>query len=87
MRQRRGPPDGRNERGTFPPVTTSSPDSPGLVYLFTKKGNAIIGRPTRDGWETVSECSLGEGCVTSPAFQSGRMYIRGEKHLFCIADE
>jgi len=66
------------------PESEKSPDSPGLVYLFTKRGKAIIGRPTRDGWETVSECSLGEGCVTSPAFQPGRMYIRGEKHLFCI---
>ena len=32
----------------------------------------------------MGEANLGEPCVASPAFQDGRIYLRGEKHLFCI---
>jgi outer membrane protein assembly factor BamB len=30
---------------------------------------------------------LGEACSATPAFADGRIYIRGEKHLFCIAEK
>lgn len=36
--------------------------------------------------KVVGEGRLEEGCVTSPAFQDGRIYIRGKKHLFCIGE-
>jgi len=39
----------------------------------------------REGCKIVGTGELDEGCVTSPAFQDGRIYIRGKKHLFCIA--
>ena len=66
---------------------TSSPSLVGdLVYLFDKEGGSWIGRPTQEGCEKVSEASLGEPCVTSPAFQDGRIYIRGKVHLFCIEE-
>ncbi len=67
---------------------TSSPSLVGdLVYMFDKEGGSWIGRPTREGCEKVSEGTLGEPCVTSPAFQDGRIYIRGEKHLFCLEED
>ena len=70
---------------TFDPYFTTSPSLVGdLVYLFDKEGGSWIGKPTRESCEKVSEGSLGESCVTSPAFQDGRIYIRGETHLFCI---
>jgi len=75
--------------------------SPGLsgnrVYLFgeveeeDEEGNELttctawIIEPGREGCKIVGTCELDEGCVTSPAFQDGRIYIRGKKHLFCIA--
>lgn len=31
--------------------------------------------------------TLEEGCATSPAFADGRMYIRGDKHLYCIGEK
>ena len=40
--------------------------------------------PAAKACEIVGEADLGEECVTSPAFQDGRMYIRGKTHLFCI---
>ncbi len=42
-------------------------------------------RPSREGGEIVAENALGEGCTASPAFLNGRLYIRGRKHLICIA--
>ena len=64
---------------------TSSPTSAGrLVYLFDEEGKVHVIEPTEEGCKRVSEAELGEPCVTSPAFQEGRIYIRGSEHLFCI---
>lgn len=79
---------------------TSSPSMVGSrIYLFgevEKEGEVDEeGRPAKNGklWvvefnreegQITAESELGEGCVSSPAFQDGRMYIRGKKHLFCI---
>jgi outer membrane protein assembly factor BamB len=54
------------------------------VYLFDEDGKAYIVEPTAKECKPVSEAELGEECVTSPAFQEGRIYIRGKEHLFCI---
>lgn len=64
---------------------TSSPSLAGkLVYLFDESGKVFIVEPTEQECRTVGEATLGEPCVTSPAFQDGRMYVRGKQHLFCI---
>ncbi len=66
---------------------TSSPSLAGkYVYLFGEEGQAWIVEPTQTECKRIAEANLGENCVTSPAFQDGRLYIRGEEHLFCIAD-
>jgi outer membrane protein assembly factor BamB len=67
---------------------SSSPSRVGSrVYLFATEGKAWIVEPSREECRRVSEADLGEECVTSPAFQPGRIYIRGKKHLFCIGSE
>ena len=70
---------------------TDFASSPSLVgnriYLFSEKGKVWIVEPTRKECRRIAEADLGEECVTSPAFQDGRIYIRGKKHLFCIAKE
>jgi len=62
--------------------------SPSLVnqelYLFSESGKAWILAPSRAGVKRVRQTDLGEGCVSCPAFQDGRMYVRGKKNLFCI---
>ena len=62
--------------------------SPSLVgkqlYVFSESGKCWILAPTRAGVKRVRQTDLGEGCVTCPAFQDGRMYVRGKKDLFCI---
>jgi outer membrane protein assembly factor BamB len=71
----------------FDATFTSSPSwAAGRVYLFSDEGKGWIIGPSReeDRVEVVAENDLGERCVTCPAFQDGRLYIRGEEHLFCI---
>ena len=72
--------------------------SPSLVgnqmYVFANEGQSWVidieaKKPADDAenaaeFRTVATGNLGEGCVTSPAFQDGRIYIRGKEHLFCI---
>ncbi len=66
---------------------TASPTLVGKhVYLLDEDGKAHIVEPTAEECKPVGEAELGEPCVTSPAFQEGRIYIRGQEHLFCIGD-
>ncbi|MFZ1936163.1 MAG: PQQ-binding-like beta-propeller repeat protein [Thermoguttaceae bacterium] len=62
--------------------------SPSMVgkrlYIVARSGKAWIVEPGRDKCRRIGQCNLGEECVTSPAFQDGRIYLRGNKHLFCI---
>lgn len=65
--------------------------SPGVVgkraYYIAKEGIGWVLEPTREGCTRVNETNLGEPCVTSPAFQDGRIYLRGETHVFCLGEK
>ncbi|TWU42420.1 outer membrane protein assembly factor BamB family protein [Novipirellula artificiosorum] len=64
---------------------SSSPTMIGnLVFLIDIDGKVFIVEPTAEACREVAENELGEACVTSPAIKDGKMYIRGETHLFCI---
>ena len=68
---------------------TASPGwAKGRVYLFGDEGKGWVVEPSREEEKVkvVAETDLGEECVTSPAFQDGRIYIRGKEHLFCIGE-
>jgi outer membrane protein assembly factor BamB len=51
-------------------------DNDGLmrVYEFSKE------------MKLIGENNLGEIAGTTPAFSEGRIYIRGEKNLYCIGE-
>jgi outer membrane protein assembly factor BamB len=64
---------------------TSSPTLAGTrVYLFGEEGLCYVVEPTAEACKRIAQSDLGEGCVTSPALQDGRIYVRGAEHLFCI---
>ena len=63
----------------------SSPSLVGkLIYLVANEGKGWVVEPEAEGCKVVAESDLGEKCITSPAFQDGRIYLRGDKSLFCI---
>jgi len=69
---------------------TSSPGwAAGRVYLIGDEGKGWVLQPSREkeNVKLIAETALGEECVTSPAFQEGRIYLRGKEHLFCIGKD
>jgi len=66
---------------------TSSPSLVGdRVYLIANDGKSWVVEPGKQGCTRIAEGDLGERCVTSPALLQGRIYLHGEKHLFCIGE-
>ena len=55
----------------------------GLVYLLSDRGTMTVVRPGRE-FEVVATNEIGQGANASPAVSDGRMYLRGDKELFCI---
>jgi len=53
------------------------------LYLLSTKGIMYILSADAEHKE-LNRCNLGEEVSASPAFLDGRIYIRGEKHLYCI---
>ena len=63
----------------------SSPAMVGKVlFLFGEDGKCWVLEPSRHGVKRVRQTKLGDGSVACPAFQDGRMYVRGKESLFCI---
>lgn len=56
----------------------------GKVYLIGAEGKCWVVELGDEGCTEVGAGALGEKCVASPVFHAGRMYLRGEKNLFCI---
>ena len=57
-----------------------------LVYFLNDNGVMNVVWPGEE-FVRVARNELGEACFASPAISEGRLYIRGEKHLFCIGDK
>ena len=55
----------------------------GLVYFLADDGTMKLVRPG-DQLDVVVENSLGEDCYASPAISQGQLFLRAEKHLYCI---
>ena len=57
----------------------------GKVYGLSDKGVTTVIRPGPK-FDVVTRNNLGEACFASPAISGGRIYIRGEKHLYAIGE-
>jgi outer membrane protein assembly factor BamB len=71
----------------FEATFKASPSLAGkYVYLVsdTDDGKVFIVEPGPTACKKVAEAKMGEPSVASPAFQDGRVYVRGKKHLFCV---
>jgi outer membrane protein assembly factor BamB len=55
----------------------------GLVYFVADNGITTVVKPGAK-FEVVARNELGEGCFASPALSRGQIFVRGNKHLFCI---
>jgi len=58
----------------------------GRVYFLNDRGvmNVVVPGPR---FERLAQNEIGEKCFASPAISEGQIFLRGEKHLFCIGEE
>ncbi len=57
----------------------------GLVYFLNDDGATFVVRPGKT-YELVAQNKLGEPTYASPAISDGKLYLRGDKHLYCIGE-
>lgn len=55
----------------------------GLVYFLSDAGVTRVVRPSTQ-FELIAENRLGRRCYASPAISHGQIFLRSEKHLWCI---
>ena len=56
----------------------------GKIYVLSESGETVV-LATGTEFKVLSRNPLGEKCQASPAVSRGRIYIRSDKNLFCIA--
>ncbi len=57
----------------------------GRVYIATKEGSVKVLR-AGPSFDLLADNVMGEQIIASPAISNGQIFLRGEKHLFCIGD-
>src|SRR5207302_1561436 len=57
----------------------------GRVYIPTKEGNVKVIRAGSE-FELLADNPMGEQIIASPAISNGQIFLRGEKHLFCVGE-
>lgn len=57
----------------------------GLVYFLSDRGETTVVRPGLR-FDHVAANPLGEACSASPAISRSRIYLRGDRHLFCVGN-
>lgn len=56
----------------------------GKVYAVNENGEVFVFPASPDGLKLLATNELGETVRSSPSVADGRLFLRGEKHLFCI---
>ena len=54
-----------------------------MIYIMVEDGKMLV-LQNGDEYKEVAVSELGEHCYASPAFTDGRIFIRGEKNIYCI---
>ncbi|MCK9421596.1 MAG: PQQ-binding-like beta-propeller repeat protein [Bacteroidales bacterium] len=68
----------------FENTTYASPVlADGKIYAMDKQGIMHIFKADKE-FSLVSEPKLGEGSVCTPAMVNGKIFIRGDKNLYCV---
>jgi hypothetical protein len=62
---------------------TLPPLSEGKLYFLSMEGESVIIEAKHE-FKVLARNSVGEYCQASPAASQGQLFIRSEKHLYCI---
>jgi outer membrane protein assembly factor BamB len=55
----------------------------GLVYFLSDEGVTRVVKPGPD-FNLIAQNELSEPCFASPAISHGQIFLRGDKHLYCV---
>jgi outer membrane protein assembly factor BamB len=58
----------------------------GLVYMPNDEGTITVIKPGVT-FEAIAKNSIGEKMNASPAISKGKIYLRGDKHIYCIGSK
>ncbi len=58
----------------------------GNLYAVREDGVVFVASLT-DGFELLAENDMGESVIASPVPAGNRLFIRGQQHLFCVAEK
>ena len=64
----------------------SSVGAGGRIYISGRDGTTLVLKKGTE-LEVLASNSIGETIDATPAIVGKQMFIRGEQHLFCIAEE
>jgi outer membrane protein assembly factor BamB len=67
------------------PFSASLVTAGGLLYCISEGGQAQVVRPDGKGGQVVARGDLGETVLSTPAIVNGAIFLRGEKHLWKMA--
>lgn len=77
-------------KGNLPKASASYFASPviagGKLYAARQDGVVFVAG-AEEKFEVLAQNPMGEPIIASPVALCGRLFIRGERHLFCIADK
>lgn len=59
----------------------------GKIYAGSEQGVVYVIAAEPSGYKLLASNSLGERIRATPAVANGRLYIRGQKHLYCIGNK
>lgn len=80
-----------NWEGAFPKNRSNFYASPLIagdkLYAPREDGTVFVASVANDKFELLSENDMAEPVIASPVPALNRIFIRGEKHLFCVAAE
>ena len=70
-------------------VSTGLTDHPlvGKIYAPREDGVVFVASITDGGFQLLSENDMKESVIGSPIAVDDRLFLRGEKHLFCFTNQ
>jgi outer membrane protein assembly factor BamB len=59
----------------------------GRLYVTSRRGVTTVFRPSPERFELLAANDLGERSNATPAIADGRIFLRTDQHLYCIAED
>ena len=59
----------------------------GRLYVTSRRGITSVFRPDPEKCEVLAMNDLGEPSNATPAISDAQIFLRTDKHLYCIAEE